>query len=580
MAVQLEHYKELLLRYLRPQWRRSALLGALLLAGIALQLLNPQILRGFIDTAKAGGSLGTLALLAVAYLVIALATQGIAIAETYLAENVGWIATNQLRADLALHCLRLDMSFHNDHTPGELIERIDGDVYRLSNFFARFIVRVLGNALLFVGIMVMLFRVHWIVGVAILVFALVCALALNAMRDLAVPYWNVARQASADLFGFLEERLAGTEDIRSSGATGYVMRSSYALARDLLRKERKAGLLGGLTGSTTMFLFALGTVVSLAVGGYLYRAGEITIGTVFLIFNYTQILEQPLEEITRQIQDFQQAAASVARIRQLQSIAPSIEDGSGAELSPGALGVEFERVSFAYDEESVLRDVSFRLEPGRVLGIIGRTGSGKTTITRLIFRLYDPNEGAVRLGGADLRDLGLSDLRERVGIVTQDIQLFHAPVRDNLTLFDQGIPDERILGVLRELGLWGWYESLESGLDTKLAPGGSGLSAGEAQLLAFARVFLRDPGLIILDEASSRLDPSTERLVERAVDSLLAGRTAIVIAHRLATVQRADEIMVMERGRVAEHGRREVLAADPDSHFARMLRTGMEEALA
>jgi ABC-type multidrug transport system fused ATPase/permease subunit len=211
--------------------------------------------------------------------------------------------------------------------------------------------------------------------------------------------------------------------------------------------------------------------------------------------------------------------------------------------------------------------------------VLGRTGSGKTTLTRLIFRFYDPASGAVRLGGTDLRELRLGALHRAVGVVTQDVQLFQASVRDNLTLFDASIPDTRIMEVLEELGLAPWIDGLPCGLDTEVASGGKGLSAGEAQLLALARVFLRDPGLVILDEASSRLDVATERLLERAVDRLLCGRTGIVIAHRLRTVQRADEILVLENGCVREHGPRLALAADPYSRFSVLLRAGLEEVL-
>jgi len=258
--------------------------------------------------------------------------------------------------------------------------------------------------------------------------------------------------------------------------------------------------------------------------------------------------------------------------------------------------VEFKDVSFGYAGPeaaaapaeaaggTVLHGISFRLQPGAVLGLLGRTGSGKTTMTRLLFRLYDPDHGTIRVGDgaglADLRTLPLADLRQAIGMVTQNIQLFHASVRDNLTFFDPDIPDQRILRVIEELGMGPWYRALPAGLDSELASGGGGLSAGEAQLLAFVRVFLRDPGLVVLDEASSRLDPATERLIERAVEQLVQGRTAIVIAHRLATVERADEIMVLEYGRILEHGARTALASDPNSHFYHLLQTGLEEVLA
>jgi len=307
--------------------------------------------------------------------------------------------------------------------------------------------------------------------------------------------------------------------------------------------------------------------------------------------------------INAQMQDLQLAVASPSRIQELFAIRSKI--GEAARPDPGALpstalAVAFDHVTFGYGDagaqdtagegeaqagqEAVLRDLSFHLQPGKVLGLLGRTGSGKTTLTRLLFRLYDPDQGTICVGGdgalTDIRQLPLSDLRHRVGMVTQDVQLFHASVRDNLTFFDRTIADDTILKVIRDLDLGEWLDTLPEGLDTKLASGGGGLSAGEAQLLAFARVFLQDPALVILDEASSRLDPLTERWIERAVDRLVRGRTAIVIAHRLATVQRADEIMILKRGQIREMGSRASLEADPGSHYAALLRAGLEEVLA
>jgi ATP-binding cassette subfamily B protein len=299
-----------------------------------------------------------------------------------------------------------------------------------------------------------------------------------------------------------------------------------------------------------------------------------------MIFNYTTLLRNPIEQISRQMQDLQQAAAGISRIDDLLNTRSALVDGPGAKLPEGAMSLQFEGVSFGYNaQDMVLRDISFKLRPGEVLGLLGRTGSGKTTITRLIFRLYDPTCGRIELGGTDLREAHIKGVRRSVGMVTQDIQVFHASVRDNLTLFDPAIPGERVEAVLADLGLDEWLRGLPQGLDTKLAPGASGLSAGEAQLLAFARVFLHDPGLVILDEASSRLDPATERRLEHAVSRLLEGRTGIIIAHRLGTVQRADTIMILEEGSCREYGPRADLERDPASRFAELLRAGMEEVL-
>ncbi|MEO7909473.1 MAG: ABC transporter ATP-binding protein, partial [Roseiflexaceae bacterium] len=277
-------------------------------------------------------------------------------------------------------------------------------------------------------------------------------------------------------------------------------------------------------------------------------------------------------------QDLQQADASIGRIEALLRTVPRLTDGPGVTLPPGRLALELDGVSFGYAQDAlVLRDVSVCLEPGRVLGVVGRTGSGKTTLTRLLPRFYDPLAGAVRLGGVDLRAVRLAAVRARIGLVTQDVHLFNASVRDNLTLFDDDVPDDRLRAVLDTLGLADWLRELPIGLDTQLGSGGVGLSAGQAQVLACARIFLRDPDVVILDEASSRLDPATERLVHTALGRLLDGRTGIIVAHRLSTVAYADDILVLDDGQVREYGPRRTLAADPTSHFAGLLRVATQE---
>ncbi len=580
MAISIRQYGDLLAKYLRPQKLRVVLLAVLLVSGIALQLVNPQIVRYFIDTATGGGAMSALLAAAALFLGIAVFTQALSVAATYVGENVGWTATNMLRVDLALHCLRLDMPFHKTHTPGEMIERIDGDVTSLSKFFSQFVIQVLGNVLLMAGVLVLLIREDWRLGLVLTGFAILSAFVLNRSRNIAVPAVDAARQASADQFGFVEERLSGLPDIRTNGAGAYVMQGMLTVMRGMYKAGRQEWKMDAVLWMITIGLFTGGYILAFTIGAYLFKGGAITLGTMYLLFQYTEMLRIPLDQITDQLRDLQKASAGIGRAQRLYTMQPGIKDGRGADLPAGPLSVEFDGVSFGYgDEEMVIRDLSFRLEPGRVLGLLGRTGSGKTTITRLLFRLYDPDTGTIRLGGEDIRDAKLSDLRQHIGMVTQDVQLFEATVRDNLTLFDNSIPDERILEVLRELGMYSWYAALPTGLDTPLAPGGGGLSAGEAQLLAFVRVFLKDPGLVILDEATSRLDPATEQLIEWGVNKLLRDRTGIIIAHRLPTVQRADEILILEDGEIVEHGPRGPLAGDGQSRFSELLRTGLEEVL-
>lgn len=612
MSIPIRQYWKLLVKYLQPQWVMTALLGGLLLTSIGLQLVNPQIMRRFIDLAQSQGPEHLLFENALLFLGIALSQQVLSILATYTGENVGWTATNALRLDLARHCLNLDMSFHNLHTPGEMIERIDGDVTVMSNFFSQFIVQLLGNFLLLVGVLVFLFLADWRVGAGLTVFVILSLFILYRLENIAVPYWEKERQSSADLFGFLEERLMGTEDIRSNGAKAYGMRRFFILMREQMKRSIRAGWMVNILVNSTEILFTMGLLVAFMIGAYLFRASIVSIGTVYIIFNYSSMLMGPIQRLTQQVQDLQRAGASIIRVQDLFKIESRILDRGSLdreERSPGVstfmlpqgpLAIEFNKVSFSYhdspgsstvDENGkklstglVLKDISFDLEPGMVLGLLGRTGSGKTSLTKLLFRLYDVDRGQIMLGNqrevGEIRQMPLDSLKRRVGMVTQNIQLFHASIRNNLTFFDPAISDGQILQALEDLGMGKWYRSLSDGLDTELQAGGAGLSAGEAQLLAFTRIFLRDPGLVILDEASSRLDPATEQLIERAVDRLVKNRTAIIIAHRLHTVGRADKIMILEGGQIIEYGTREALANDPRSHFAGLLQTGLEEVLA
>lgn len=587
-------YWDLLASYLQPQKKSVFWLALLLVVSIGLQLANPQIVAYFIDVASEPAASGTAAFqqglnnllgAAALFMGVAVVRQAIALAAVYVGENVAWTATNALRADLALHCLRLDMAFHKQHKPGELIERVDGDVNRLANFFSQMFIQLTSNILLLIGVIVLLWLVDWRVGLSITAVALLGVMILNYLRTLTVPRWEALRQTEATLFGFLEEWLTGMETIRTAGAEPYILQKMLRLGRERWLRMRHAIKVNVFVWNLPLGVFTLAYIAAHIFGTTLFQDGALSIGGIYLIFYYIDVIKEPLWRINRQIEDLQRAAASINRIMALQAEQPTMHDGPGAVVPTGPLAVTFAHVSFFYaddPETMILQDVDFQLAPGTVLGLLGRTGSGKSTLTKLLFRFYDPTDGAILLGGSpnrfDLRDAKQAELRRHIGLVTQEVQLFHASVRDNLTLFDSSISDGQILAVLEDVGLTPWLNSLPNGLDSPLQADAS-LSAGEAQLLAFVRVFLADPGLVIMDEASSRLDPVTELKIERAIDKLLTNRTGIIVAHRLATVQRADEIMILSNGRILEHAPRTQLAADPTSHFAQLLVTGLEEAI-
>jgi len=576
-------YKEMLVRYVLPHKKMLARLAVLLLLSIGLQLINPQIIRYFIDTAQGEGSLTALYYAAGFFIGFSLLQQGVSVAAAYFSENLGWTTTNKLRAELAEHCLSLDMSFHKTQTSGSLIERVDGDVNALANFFSSFIIHLFGNLLLMIGILVLLFRESFWIGLVMTAFVIGSIYVIQYIRRFAIPVWKRWRELNAEFYGFIGEHIEGTEDTRANGAAGYVMNRFFELARRMLPVRVRAFIGFFLMWSTTILVFALGNAAAFVVCALLWKNGQggLTIGSIYLVFYYTELLAKPIEKIRTQLEDLQKADASLMRVQELLATEPLIKDGPGAPLPAGPLSVEFRDLTFSYEADGppTLDKLNLRLEPGQTLGLLGRTGSGKTTIARLLLRFYDPQQGSIELAGTDIRACKLQELRRKVAMVTQNIEILEGTVRDNLTLFDERIPDQRIHSVLEELGLGAWLASLPEGLNTSLASGGGSLSAGEAQLLAFARVFLTDPGLVILDEASSRLDPLTEHRIEAAITKLLREKTCIIIAHRLATVQRADRILILENGRTLECGAREELAANPASRFSRMLAVGAEEVL-
>ncbi len=577
--IPLKRYYEILSTYLKKQKLAFGILTLLLLSSIGLQVVIPQIMRYFIDATQLDVAAGKLLIAALAFLGAALLQQILSVAATYTGASVAWTATNALREDMADHCLSLDMQFHKEKSPGEFIERIEGDVTAFNTFFSQLVIRIMGNILLVIGILAALVMINYRLGLAFIIFAIVALLILNQVRSIAVPKHKALREAETALFGFLEERLAGTEDIRACGAVDYVINRLYQMHARILKKWRASSLMHLLIGSAGGVLIIFGYGLAMFLSYRLYKEGVITLGTTYLIIHYINLIARPIREITQQVENMQNIGASVERMDELLRTKQTIVDGIDAvAIMDGALQLDFEHVTFHYkdDEKSVINDLSFLIEPGKVLGLLGRTGGGKTTLVRLIFRLYDPVQGQIRINGVPLSRTKIADVRQQIAYVTQDVQLFQASVRDNITFFNKSISDETIHQVIGILGLTSWLDSLPHGLDTRLDSGGRSLSAGEAQLLAFTRVFLKDPGLIIFDEASSRLDPGTEQLVEGAIDRILRGRTAIIVAHRLATVQRADHILILDNGKSIEYGDREQLLADPNSQFSQLHLTGLE----
>jgi len=514
---------------------------------------------------------------------VALVSEALGLGVVWGSVRLSWRAGNRLRERLAAHALRLEQAWHGRHSPGQLIERIDGDVEAMVVFFSGIAIEIAGNVALIAGMVIVATVIDPWSGLILAVTACVGAAVMIRLRVAAVSAREAERQVNAELYGDLEERLGGLEDLRANGAGAYAVHRLHHHSARSWRAARRASLHGDSAHAAAAMVFAVGTAGTLLAGILLQQRGVITVGAVLSLYRYADMLRQPLQRIAEQLKEFQKAMAGARRASSLLATEPRITDGplDGSALPARGhgrhrgLAVDFDDVTFAYDGGTTpaLEAIDLHLATGRHLGVIGRTGSGKTTLARLLLRLWDVDAGAVRVGGVDVRDLRVAALRRRVAIVTQDVDLFRGPLRDNLTLFGtHAAGDAELHDLLGRIGLGAWVASLPDGLDTVLE-GGQGLSAGEGQLVAFARAFLADPDIVVLDEASSRLDPFTAERIASATRSLLAGRTAVVIAHRLETLAEVDEIAVLENGRLVEHGDRARLAADDDSRYARLLRT-------
>lgn len=561
---------------LRPDARRWVGLGALVAASSALSLAGPLVVRRIVDIATEGGAdaAGRITRAALLFLGIAVATQLIMVTVAWVATVTAWRTTNTIRLTMARHVLGLDHEFHRTHTPGELIQRVDGDVTSVSDFLGRVVPKITGAAAVVAGMLVVLAVIDWRLAVGAAVYVAAAGAVVVRGRHRAVGESSDEMGAYAALYGGIEERLTAAEDLRANGAGRHAMwrfidESGRTMRSSVRRESAFLRLWWAVQGA-----LSIGSVAALVAGTALVSAGAISVGTAFLLFQYVLLLERPLEDVVHELETIQKANGAMVRVIDLLAVEPAVVDDGTVTPPAGPLSVDFHHLGFDYgDGEAVLDDIHLTLAAGRSMGIVGRTGSGKTTLSRLVLRLVEATGGELRLGGVPIAEIPMAALRRRVAMIPQEVELFSGTIRDNVTLFDTAPTDAAVERALEQAGLGAL---VAAGIHRELGAGGAGLSAGEAQLLALARVWLRDPDLVVLDEATARVDPETEARLDAAVTALMADRTTLVIAHRLSTLRHVDEILVLDRGRVLEHGPRDVLAADATSRFHHLLEVALE----
>jgi len=561
--------------------RKRLLLSLLLLIPLALAAAVQPLLVGQVISKLRGEevlswlaplpvptALRVLVVLLLAAVLLRLSLQG---TQTYNVQVVGQRLTARIRDDLFRHAMALSLRFH-DRTPvGKLLTRLTSDVDALAEVFGSGAVGVLSDLVTLLVIGLTMLSIEWRLGLLLLVSQVPVTLGVIWLQGRYRKANYRVREELGQLNADLQENLQGLEVVqmfRREAVNG----ERFSHTTDAYRRAVTGTIFYDSSISAFIEWVALAAVAMvLALGGAMVTGGAMGLGTLTTFILFSQRVFDPLRQLAERFTQIQGGLTAVERIGELLEQPIEIADLPTSQRSPAAVvsgaerfspgEVEFENVSFAYrPDDPILTDLSFRIAPGEHVAIVGPTGSGKTTVIRLLCRLYEPQQGTIRLDGVDIRELPIATLRRRLGVVLQDTFLFSGNVADNLRL-DAAISDADLERLCGDLGLAPLLGRLGDGLATELRERGGNLSSGERQLLAVARVAIRDPSVLVMDEATAFLDPSTEATLQRDLDTLLSGRTAIVIAHRLATVEAADRILVLRRGRLIEEGNHRELRA-------------------
>jgi len=540
----------LLFNYVGKEKRLFAMTCLMSIVITCLQIINPQITRYFLDVALSANIQNNLFYAAAIFMGIAFILQFFRILMSYFGQRFAWNVTDRMRIDLLSHCMDLDMDFHKEHNQGEFQERIEGDISSVFALFSEIIQSIGSSLLLLVGILVVSFYEHIYIGLFMVIYSAVSISVLFLIKVRTEDSWVEAGKMNANYYSFVGELLQNRETIKHNKALNFLMYRYDKLVCRLYPVLKKANLTWATIWSGTTFIFAFGTISSIAVGYFLWNSGAITLGTVFLIYNYTESLRRPIEQLKVRVQQLQEAGAGYKRVEDLFSITNKNEYGKSILKLEGSPSIRFDNVSFGYQDEVIIDNVSIDLDSNQILGIVGRTGSGKTTLVRLLTRLHTPDSGRVLINEVDINSLYDLELTNCISYITQDVQIFSTSLRENIRLFNDNISDNQIFDTINQLGLNEWINKFNMGLDTIFEGGKSNLSAGESQLISFVRAFVKEPNVIILDEATANVDPITQGLIECALDKLLIDKTCIIIAHKLSTLSRCDKVISLESGHV------------------------------
>jgi len=568
-----------LLPYFRPYRWKIALTLVLMVIASLTSLAAPALAQVAIDDGITKSDKQALVVAVVLLVAAGLVGWLAGYGQSYLSSWVGERLLLDLRTGVFSHLMRLPVGYHERMPTGVSVSRLTSDIEALNQLVTDGITTLVVQGLTFCGVIVILFAYDWQLALAAFAVFPLLALATALFRVMSAKAYRRTREKVANVLASLQETISGIRVVQGFGRQEPAARQFLAVNADYREANMQTIRISAAYFPGVEFLTALGTALILLFGGRRVLDGDLSVGVLVAFLGYVVIFFDPIQQLSQLYGTFQSAMAALEKILGVLETEPTMKDRPGAPDLPAIAGdIELRDVTFAYIDDPVVQDVDLRIGAGETVALVGPTGAGKSTIAKLIARFYDPGTGAVLIDGHDLRDVTQASLRRQLGIVPQEGYLFSGTVAENLRFARHDATDAELRAACEAVGAMEFVDGLPEGLETQIEERGSRLSAGQRQLLAFARALVADPRLLILDEATSSVDLRTEARIERALATLLAGRTAIVIAHRLSTIRDADRIVVVEDGRVVEQGSHAQLLA-AGGRYARLY-TDWEQAAA
>ncbi len=551
-----------LLPYFRPYRGRVVITVILMLVVAATGLAGPALAQVAIDRGIAAKDEAVLLGVVAAFVVAGLVGWVAGYWQSFMSSWVGERVLLDLRRDVFGHMMGLELGYHERQPTGRSVARLTSDIEAVNMLVTDGATSLVVNGLTFIGVVGILLWYDWKLALAAFAIFPLLALGTGVFRVRSTRAYRHTREKVANVMSHLQETISGIRVVQGYGRQD-TAREAFARVNDEYREANMETVrVSGLYFPGVELLAALGTALILYYGGNRVLDQDLTVGVMVAFIGYLSTFFDPIQQLSQLYNTFQSAVAALEKIFGVLETEPHMRDAPGAVPLPPVVGeVVVQGVSFGYGREYVLHDVDLHVRAGDTVALVGPTGAGKSTLAKLIARLYDPDEGRVLLDGHDLRHVTLASLRAQLGMVPQEGHLFSGTVADNLRFARPDATDAELRAALEAVGALEFVVALPEGLETDVQERGARLSAGQRQLLSFARALVADPRLLILDEATSSVDLRSERRIEDALDTLLAGRTAIVIAHRLSTIRRADRIVVVDDGRIAEQGSHDELMA-------------------